>query len=782
MPRVYSSDFGIPTLRERPQSPASWFAFRWRVRNHPRALTNSSSQEIFSNSRSPWSIDQVSLLRALWQHAALFLALIASAFLAIRLISLHPTNLTAIWLPSGIALVALLVAPGLSAIPTIWLANWAIVAAENHYPLLSWQPYSFLLAAVNTAGPLLGWWIWRRWLKLAPFSDGWHYLKFVFGVALAPALLTSWMVVAIVRAAGYMHESSLEQLIVRAGIITISDALGVFLVVPLVLSPRDSGLLRSSGKRLLADLTIVVLALAACWIGFTRAPFLLWLAVPLALVSAIASGPRGVAALVLTFAAYGLVATEHGLGPFALGNSLPFFPLLRMGAFAFSLGITGQFAGIVLDQLRRHQQHLEELVAVRTAALAKAKEGAEAADRAKSLFLATMSHEIRTPMNGVLGFARMLEAGHLNPDQREYVESILSSGAMLLTLLNDILDLSKIEAGAMQIERKPVDLRRVARNVARLFASAAERKNLRLDCVVDESVPARVYGDTIRITQVLTNLVSNSVKFTDQGSVEVRISAQTAAAPDGTPGQEIVFRVRDTGIGITDAEMARLFRSFSQADSSTTRRFGGTGLGLVITRRLCGLMGGSLDAESKSNKGSTFTARIRTDVAPEEAAAEGAPDSQRPGGAASGGPLDVLLVEDNPLNRRLGQAMLGRLGHRTAFASNGREALERIQDRRFDVVLMDVQMPEMDGLTATRLIRERESRDGNRRLPIIAVTADAMIDDRKRCLLAGMDDYLMKPLDLDLLSNALLKAANHPHSSLSQDAGADAPERGSPSV
>ncbi|MFN8103759.1 MAG: ATP-binding protein [Acidimicrobiia bacterium] len=377
------------------------------------------------------------------------------------------------------------------------------------------------------------------------------------------------------------------------------------------------------------------------------------------------------------------------------------------------------------------------------------------AARLKSEFMANISHEIRTPMNGVIGMADLLLATKLDDAQREYAEVLRSSGESLLAVLNDVLDFSKIEAGKLELESTPFSPVRVVDDVVALMAAGAARKGLSLGVVVDRDgtrIPTRILGDATRFRQVLLNLVGNAVKFTDAGEVTVRLSVRSEEAT-AAPTTTLHVEVADTGIGIAPDVAADLFAPFRQADASTARRFGGTGLGLAISRQLVELMGGRIGVESTPGQGSTFWFSVHAVVDTKPTDDDVAATSNVEG-------VHVLLVEDNPVNRKVATAMLERLGCAVDVAADGADAIAAVGRRNgpysdFDVILMDCQMPGIDGYEATRRIREAEEATGGRRTPIVALTANVSESDRDRCLGAGMDDHVAKPFNKETLAAAV---------------------------
>ena len=409
-------------------------------------------------------------------------------------------------------------------------------------------------------------------------------------------------------------------------------------------------------------------------------------------------------------------------------------------------------------ELERYRHHLEELVEARTAELAEATDAAQAASLAKSAFLANMSHEIRTPMNAIIGLTYLAQSDAVEPVQQQRLQKVANAAEHLLSVINNVLDFSKIEAGKVQLERVEFTVDEVLDNIANMTLQGAAAKGLKVECDIAPALSGRtLLGDPQRITELLLNFAGNAVKFTDRGFV--RLSAQVEGAP--SPQRLAVrFEVQDSGIGIAPEAQARLFQDFEQADKSTTRRYGGTGLGLAICRRLADLLGGSVGVDSTPGKGSRFWFQVN--VEPATMNDEHAPEAntlarshtarERLAALAAAHPRKLLLAEDNPVNQEVAVALIGSTGLVVDVAADGQQAVDMVASGDYALVLMDVQMPVMDGLDATRAIRRLPQ---GAELPILAMTANAFDEERQRCLDAGMDDHVAKPVVAEQLFSTL---------------------------
>ncbi|MEO7244314.1 MAG: ATP-binding protein, partial [Rubrivivax sp.] len=462
----------------------------------------------------------------------------------------------------------------------------------------------------------------------------------------------------------------------------------------------------------------------------------------------------------LLYLAYALWAS---VGPAA--GALTSAERMTIAVVLYLLGLYLSATGLVIERLRNRTRQavraartlVESLnrqasdLQAQALELEEARSEAEAANRAKSQFLAVTSHEIRTPMNGILGAAELLMETPLSPVQKRYVQIAHRSASALLALIDDVLDLARIEAGKLQFSPMAVDVPALVEETVELVRAAARERPIVVLTELPPRLPARLIADPLRLRQLLLNLLHNAVKFTDHGSVRLVVRV-LADWPDAL---QLRFSVHDTGIGIAEDQLASIFGNFTQVDASSTRRHGGSGLGLAIVKDLARLMGGQVGVESRPGQGSHFWADLTLGRAPDALTPDEATVAVAVAGDDDDAPVQVLLVEDEPINRMVVEDMLHVLGCTVVLAGDGASGLQALAAGAHDIVFMDCHMPVMDGYAATRAIREIERQLGSPRVPIVALTADTLASDRERCMVAGMDDFLSKPVSRSQLASTI---------------------------
>lgn len=592
--------------------------------------------------------------------------------------------------------------------------------------------------ATNTLAPLLAWIVLERWQRFRPPVDGpARCLAWCIGGAVC-GLVSSVLGILLL-----MGLQSFDHPLVTMRTWALSDAIAVWIVGSPILAAHALPEIRFRPWARPDWLAMVGLCLVAAHLAFDglagggEYAWMQYLPVPVLMGMALRFGFSGAAIGSFFMGVATLWALLSGLGPGRRPNE----DMTLMLQLSLAVpALTSLATGALIDDRNRKEQ-----------ALVEAERAAQAANRSKSQFLANMSHEIRTPMNGIIGLTNLALANLPAGDVRDQLEGVRFSSESLLHLLNDILDSSKIEAGKLELAPVEFDLRATVSGVVAGLQQSADAKGLKISLEIDNNVPEWCYGDDLRLRQILFNLINNAIKFTHEGGVRVEVFGR-GPGPAGALGVELVeFAVVDTGIGISETAIQRIFTAFEQADTSTTRKYGGTGLGLSIAMRLARMMGGGIRVESEVGRGSRFSCEIRLERRERPPA-----QAREPVESLSALPaLKILVAEDNRVNSWLIASLLSAGGHAVTVASDGERAVEAALEGGFDCILMDVQMPELDGLEATRRLR-----GAGVRIPIYALTALAMEGDRENCEQAGMNGHLAKPIDLTQLHRALTEVAS----------------------
>lgn len=690
-----------------------------------------------------------------------FLLYYVSAIAGMKFINFPPGNLTVIWLPAGIAM-GCLITFGKKIFPAIFLASFLsntpfFIIHNDSTGLVKGIGLGIGIASIDTLQSALGYFAYRKIIKTYIFANRKNVLNYYFFMVLIPPILTTWIMVLAPFLLGYYEGTSIE-ILNKIYVITLADILGIVLVLPLFYSIKKIPLAKA--KDILLFFAFIMLLILNMYFGFNKYCPLIYITIPLLTVSIIRFKTIGYSIGLILFSWYSIYATSIGIGPFYEKEN--FHSFVNLFVFIISIAFPLSYLFSLINELvyyntelkdKNHNltelsDNLEKTVKERTRDLILAKEDAETANKSKSEFLSNMSHEIRTPMNGIMGFIEILSDNETNTEKKEYLNILKISSKNLLNIINDILDLSKIEAGKYSVNHEPVKLYDYAVMIARGYEKQAKNKGI--DFIFDSNdTTTEILTDEKIFAQILNNLLSNAVKFTDKGYVKLSIKT--------IDNELIEIKVEDTGIGINKDKQHRIFEPFFQGDASLSKKYGGTGLGLQIVKKSVDLLKGTISVKTQENIGTEFTILLPYNLPLPIQVIEKTRIENKDKTESSQNVIKILSAEDVEINQLLLSRILKDQNWEITKVYNGKELLTALTKDKYDLILMDIQMPEMDGIEATKNIKANPD---YAQIPIIAISAYAFEENIKEIMKSGVNDYISKPIQKEELIfkiNKLLK-------------------------
>lgn len=690
-----------------------------------------------------------------------FLFYYVTAILGMKFINLPPGNLTIIWLPAGIALGSLMKF-GRKVIPAIFLASFFsnlpfFIIQNDFWNISKGLTLGAWIASIDTLQSVLGYLAYIKIIKTPIFWKTKNILKYYLFMVLLPPILTTWIMVLSPYLMGYFQATTSE-LLIKIGLITLSDILGIILVIPLFYALKKIKPLKA--KDILLFLSYTLLLLLNLYFGLNSFPSLIYISILILTLFIIRFKTIGYSVGIIIFSACTIYATSIGIGPFY--ESKQYLSFINLFIFIISIALPLSYIFSLINELtyynnelKNKNKNLKELtnnlnvtVKNRTKDLILAKEEAETANKLKSAFLSNMSHEIRTPMNGILGFIAVLDEKETDLEKRDYLEILKTSSLNLLGIINDILDLSKIESGKYTIVENKINIANFIEKFVKIFQEQAKMKDINfiLDC--ENCVDKEIISDEKMLSQILNNLLSNAIKFTDKGSVKLHINILQE--------NKIAIIVKDTGIGINKNKLNRIFDPFYQGDNSLSKKYGGTGLGLPIIKKSIDMLDGEITVKTAEGKGTKFSILIPCQIS--NVVKNDEIKTIEITQEYNNKPVKIISAEDVEINQLLLEKMLKSQNWDLKKVYNGKELLAELDKETYNIILMDIQMPEMDGIEATKIIK------GNPKLaniPIIALSAYAFEENIKEIMDSGVNDYISKPIKKEDLIHKINTWMNH---------------------